>query len=336
MQSLGRGSAHARPTFSPLPRRIVRSRLSAGRPPRSSLREGTDAVYVVWQDARFNGFDRDQVAFSKSSDGGLTWSRLARSSSNNATQAFTPSIDVNSHGRVAVTYYDFTNDTPASPTLDTDYWVTRSRDGGETFGRRERITESPFGMRLAPFAGGFFVGDYEGLASQRGFKPLFVQTDGRDPAKSDRRVLDHRARAADRPQRGEPQGKPDEPGPRPPRRAPAGTLRVGSSEGPPGRSSRASEWPRPALTSRALSSTARSSWPALAPSRYVTLRTLARTRSSTPSRQTAESSPRSRHTRGTLSAQSPRTCPSPFPRKRTRGASDLIGRTLRLVIRPRT
>jgi hypothetical protein len=136
-------------------------------------RAGTDDVYVVWQDARFNGFDRDQVAFSKSTDGGFTWSRTKRISANNQTQAFTPSVDVNRRGRVAVTYYDFTRDTPAPP-LATDYWVTRSANGGGTFSQRERITEAAFDMRRAPFAGGFFVGDYEGLASVGGFKPLFV------------------------------------------------------------------------------------------------------------------------------------------------------------------
>jgi BNR repeat-like domain len=143
-------------------------------------RAGTDDLYVVWQDARFTAFDRDQVAFSKSTDGGFTWSRGARISSNLATQAFTPSVDVNRRGRVAVTYYDFTNDTTASETLDTDYWVTRSRDGGATFSRRERITPEPFDMRTAPDAGGFFVGDYEGLASVGAFKPLFVQANTGD------------------------------------------------------------------------------------------------------------------------------------------------------------
>ena len=145
-------------------------------------REGTDDVYVVWQDARFNGFDRDQVAFSKSTDGGFTWSRAKRVSANNETQAFTPSVDVNRRGRVAVTYYDFSPDTPASPALATDYWVTRSANGGDTFSRREEVTEHAFDMRSAPFAGGFFVGDYEGLASVGSFKPLFVVANDQNTA----------------------------------------------------------------------------------------------------------------------------------------------------------
>jgi hypothetical protein len=132
-------------------------------------------VYAVWQDARFSGGQADQIAFSRSTNGGRTWSPAVRISPPGNVQAFTPTISVNSHGEIAVTYYDFTFDT-ASPTLDTDYWVTRSSDGGRTFSRRERITRHSFDMRTAPDAGGFFVGDYEGLAaaSDRSFAAAFV------------------------------------------------------------------------------------------------------------------------------------------------------------------
>ena len=60
----------------------------------SDERAGHDEVYVVWQDARFNDFQRDQVAFSRSTDGGLTWSTPVRISTHNETQAFTPAIRV--------------------------------------------------------------------------------------------------------------------------------------------------------------------------------------------------------------------------------------------------
>jgi nucleoside-diphosphate-sugar epimerase len=50
----------------------------------------------------------------------------------------------------------------------------RSGDRGATFSARERITARTFDMRSAPFAGGFFMGDYEGLDSAgRTFKPVF-------------------------------------------------------------------------------------------------------------------------------------------------------------------
>ena len=45
-----------------------------------------DEVYAVWRDARFNGFQRDQVAFSRSEDGGHTWSTPLRISTHNQTR----------------------------------------------------------------------------------------------------------------------------------------------------------------------------------------------------------------------------------------------------------
>jgi hypothetical protein len=131
----------------------------------SDERQGTDNIYLVWQDARFTGGQRDQIAFSRSTNGGLSWSAPVRVSSNPATQAFTPSVDVADDGSIAVTYYDFTADTVASQTLDTQYWVTKSTDGGLTWSPREEITDGSFDMRAAPFARGFFTGDYEGLES---------------------------------------------------------------------------------------------------------------------------------------------------------------------------
>jgi hypothetical protein len=63
--------------------------------------------------------------------------------------------------------------------LSVDVWVTRSRDSGRTFGDRERVTPASFDLRQAPFAGGFFVGDYTGLASAGGvFHPAFCVSTG--------------------------------------------------------------------------------------------------------------------------------------------------------------
>jgi Neuraminidase (sialidase) len=131
----------------------------------SDERPGTDNVYLVWQDARFTGFQRDQVAFSRSTNGGQTWSAPVRISRVLGTQAFTPAIRVDSSGGIHVTYYDFRNDTTASPSLDTDLWAAHSTDGGVTW-REERLTRSSFDMRTAPDARGFFVGDYSGLATR--------------------------------------------------------------------------------------------------------------------------------------------------------------------------
>jgi hypothetical protein len=139
-------------------------------------RPGSDNVYLVWQNALFTGAQRDQIAFAKSTDGGLTWSLPKRISTDPSTQAFTPTIRVDPQGNLGVTYYDFRRDTAASPTLDTDAWFLRSADGGATFAE-QRLTPSSFDMRATPSAFGFFLGDYTGLAARAGlFEPFFAKT----------------------------------------------------------------------------------------------------------------------------------------------------------------
>ena len=103
-------------------------------------------------------------------------------------QAFTPSVDVAADGTVAVTYYDFRNNTAAED-LITDYFVVHLPHGREkhattlrNWGDEVQLTDESFDMRQAPFAGGFFTGDYEGLASAgNDFRTFFGQTHGRDP-----------------------------------------------------------------------------------------------------------------------------------------------------------
>jgi hypothetical protein len=143
-------------------------------------RRGSNDLHIVWQDIRFTlaaplPYFNDQIVLASSSDGGRSWSDPKRVSQNKLTQAFTGSVDMNDRGRLGVTYYDFSSDSPSGGTLDTDYWATASRDGGATFSGRERLTGRSFDMRSAPFAGGYFVGDYEGLTSvPRPFVPVFV------------------------------------------------------------------------------------------------------------------------------------------------------------------
>lgn len=135
-------------------------------------RPGHDEVYLVWQDARWNGFQRDQIAFSRSTDGGRTWSPAVRINAAASTQAFTPAIEVDDAGNIAVTHYDFRHDTTASTPLETDVWVLRSSNGGATWSE-ERVTRASFDMRQAPVARGFFVGDYIGTAATgETFKPF--------------------------------------------------------------------------------------------------------------------------------------------------------------------
>ncbi len=135
-------------------------------------------LYVVWQDSRFSGGVHDDIAFSQSSDGGLTWSPAVKinQTTNNAA-AFTAAVRVAADGTVGVTHYDFRNNTPA-PGVPTDYWFLHCHDSCTNPANwSEGHVAGPFDMETAPVAGGFFVGDYEGLASFGStFVPLFIQT----------------------------------------------------------------------------------------------------------------------------------------------------------------
>ena len=160
---------------------------------RNPTSPGFGNLYLVWQDARFTG--RDAVALSVSTDGGSTWSgaiQVNRTPTNIPLanqQAFTPSVHVASDGTVSVTYYDFRNNTAAVP-LQTDYFMVHCHPtapttcaSGANWGAELRLTDTSFDMRQAPFAVGFFTGDYEGL-SNIGLDLLafFSQPHGTDPA----------------------------------------------------------------------------------------------------------------------------------------------------------
>jgi hypothetical protein len=128
---------------------------------------------VVWQDARFNGL-RNAVAFSRSLDGGFTWSPPVAINAVPGVQAFVPTVQVRADGVYGVTYYDFRNDTASPNTLPTDYWLTQSSDGVTW---RETHVSGPFDLLLAPIAGGYFLGDYESLGVRgNDFVAFFAQT----------------------------------------------------------------------------------------------------------------------------------------------------------------
>jgi hypothetical protein len=103
-------------------------------------RPGHKDLYVVWQDSRFTDGEPDSAAFVASHDGGRTWSPTKRLSLPESQQAFLPKVAVNDRGEVGVTYYDFTFDTVTGQKLDTDVWITRSRDGGTSVAPRKRLT----------------------------------------------------------------------------------------------------------------------------------------------------------------------------------------------------
>src|SRR5438445_2208103 len=124
-------------------------------------RNGT--IYATWEDGGLSPDHHADVALSKSTDGEHKWSTPVKVNSSPAgVQAFTPQVAVASDGTVAITYYDFRNNTTDQTTLPTDLWFISSANGGGSW--TEKHVDGPFDIDTAPNSRGPFLGDYEGLA----------------------------------------------------------------------------------------------------------------------------------------------------------------------------
>ena len=186
------------------PPQIVASALSVGvsdpRNHRHHLRTGdvipepaidpiTGSLYIAWQDARYRGMRSDVVVVSTSSQRGLTgtWTRPVRVDMPEDRAAFTPGISIDRSGEVAIDYYaigDPRRDLALLPVerslrISGRPLVRAGVDGFPfarfNFGPPVHLG-GPFNMLAAPNAGGFFTGDYEGLAADAdAFHAYFAQ-----------------------------------------------------------------------------------------------------------------------------------------------------------------
>jgi hypothetical protein len=133
-------------------------------------------LYVAWQDDRYTQ-GTVQALFSRSTDGGRTWStpRLISTGPKNAP-SFTPAVAVNGKGEVGVSFYSLRNDRSRRYLADT--FIVFSKNGGQTFGPARRVSRSTFDTRFAAVTfSGFFLGDYQGLtAGRQTFHPVWVGT----------------------------------------------------------------------------------------------------------------------------------------------------------------
>lgn len=162
--------------------------------PEAAVDPSSGAIYVVWQDSRFG--PRSSIALSQSLDGGLTWSSPIKVNQTPTAdpgepagndQAFTPMVQVLNDGTVAVSYYDFRNNTSdGGATTPTDAFVVHCHtncSSSGSWGDEIKVTDASFDSRKAPVARGFFLGDYEGLGSNgSAVFPFFAATHGSDPA----------------------------------------------------------------------------------------------------------------------------------------------------------
>lgn len=140
-------------------------RVSAGSPQVPSFAiDARGALYAVWQDGRFSGGARDQVLVTSSRDGGVHWSP-GRRLGGPKVGGILPTVAARGDGVVAVLYLELAGGAPISAR----YRVAISSDGGRRFrdgpvSRSFPLTDAPQ-LKASPLVpGGYFLGDYMGLA----------------------------------------------------------------------------------------------------------------------------------------------------------------------------
>jgi len=142
-------------------------------------------LYAVWQDGRFSGGTRSDIAFTMSTNGGNTWSPTVKLDQNSAgTSAFLPSVHVAADGTVGVSFYDFRNNTPASG-LPTDHWLLHCHAAcSDPASWAETHVDGGFDTEKFPTPGGrYFPGDYLGLtAIGNRFGSLYIKSNGTSPS----------------------------------------------------------------------------------------------------------------------------------------------------------
>lgn len=141
----------------------------------------TGNLYAAWEDARFSGMRTEAIAFSMSTDGGNTWSTpIQVNKSPGGVQAFTPTVQVDSKGTVAVSYYDFRKYKSGDTTTPTNLWIVECSSGCTSSSNwSEKRVSATFNIELAPntISGCCFLGDYSALGNTgSGFQSFWVQT----------------------------------------------------------------------------------------------------------------------------------------------------------------
>ena len=135
----------------------------------NSNSEYKGTLYANWGDQR-NGVKDTDIWLKKSIDGGLTWSKDIRVNGDDSKHhQFLSWLTIDQvTGYVYVMYYDRTN----SETIETDVYLSVSKDGGDTF-NDYKISETSF----VPSKDVFF-GDYTNISVHNGvIRPIWTRLD---------------------------------------------------------------------------------------------------------------------------------------------------------------
>lgn len=153
----------------------------------SAAISGTGKIFITWQDSRFSGGSYDEIAVAMTKDRGKHWTKPHRANRPTGRANFSPAVAISPRGVVALTYYDLRSDKVSDPIFSADAWATTTRDG--VYFRGDHHLGGSFDMLAAPFANGYFVGDYQGLASVgKTFVAVFVKTNCVEDACTDNRT----------------------------------------------------------------------------------------------------------------------------------------------------
>ncbi|MFB7503773.1 neuraminidase (sialidase) [Streptomyces broussonetiae] len=168
------------------PTDATKSLRAGGDLPNVAIDPRTGELYVAYEGSDFSGGAYDSVELIHSVDGGRTWSAPKRVNTVASAPAFTPSISVGTRGTVAITYYDLRYLAAGNTTtLPTAAWLVSLPRGAEGRATERRVSRV-FDWLQAPYAGGHFLGDYAGLATdgRAAVRPLFVETNANAPQDS--------------------------------------------------------------------------------------------------------------------------------------------------------